>query len=183
MRIAGTLAATSLLALTVGCLQSVDYVDDSIQGFEVDRVDNYGDEYVDIGSQIRDPRLSGQFGPGDTFQNATANASGYDDGYNSNVMLETSQNGRLGMIILDTWQGSLTTMPAGSYRSRANSMDNLVNATICGTAYDAPADDATIVIEDMPNGDRVIQVRAETSPDTGMDNRSNPAIAQFTITP
>jgi len=181
MRIVGSLATASLLAISVGCIQSIDYVD-QVNTFE--RFEDEGDfdyEYVDISQQIRDPRLTGRFGPSDTFQNASANASGYDDGASSNVVLETSNNGRMGMLIIDTWQASLSTMPAGTYRSRANSMDNAVNVTVCGSDYDAPADDATVIIEDAPNGDRIIQVRAETSSETGMDNSENPAIAQFTM--
>lgn len=177
MRLPILFASSALLALSVGCLQSVDYVDpvsDPFASFDG------GENYQDIGANVREARLSGQYGPQDTFQNADATSSGYDDGASSNLVLETSRNGRMGMMIIDTWQGSLLTMPAGRYTSSSTTNDNAVNVTVCATEFDAPADDADIVIEDTPAG-RVVTVEAQTGADYGVDNSENPAIAQFTL--
>jgi hypothetical protein len=73
-------------------------------------------------------------------------------------------------------------MPAGRYRSSSNGMDSDVYVSICATEYDAPANDAEVVIEDRPAGERVITVRATTDGAyDGVDNRSDPAIGEFTL--
>ena len=176
MRLPILFASSALLAASVGCLQSVDYVDPIGLPFDTSE----GENYQDIGPNVRQARLSGQYGPQDTFQDAAAATSGYDDGATSNVVLETSSNGRMGMMIIDSWQGSLLTMPAGRYTSSSTSLDNAVNVTVCATDFDAPAEDAVVVIEDTPAG-RVITVEAQTSGDYGLDNSDNPALASFTL--
>ena len=175
MRLPILFASSALLAASVGCLQSVDYVDPVSLPFDTSEG---AVNSQDIGPNVRQARLSGQYGPQDTFQDADAIPSGYDDGATSNVVLETSRNGRLGMMIVDSWRGSLLTMPAGRYTSSSASMDNAVNVTVCATDFDAPADDAAVVIEDTPAG-RVITVEAQTGGD--YDNSDNPALASFTL--
>ena len=177
MRLPILFASSALFAASVGCLQSVDYVDPI--GLPFDTSEGTVNSQ-DIGPNVRQARLSGQYGPQDTFQDAAAATSGYDDGATSNVVLETSSNGRMGMMIIDSWQGSLLTMPAGSYQSSSTSLSNAVNVTICATDFDAPAEDAVVDIQDTPDG-RVITVEAQTSGDYGLDNSDNPALASFTV--
>ncbi len=174
-----TLLASSLLALSVGCLQSTDYVDiaDVNDAF-------LGEEFAsdELGADVQNARLSGRYGPTETFRNAEATASGYDDGSSTNLVLETRRGNQMGMLIIDSWQGSLRTMPPGRYRSSSTDMDSDVYVSICGTEYDAPASDAEIVIEDRPTGERVITVEATTDGEyDGVDNRSDPSIGEFTL--
>lgn len=177
MRLPILFASSALLAASVGCMQSVDYVDPVFEPFQGDEGAGSSE---DIGANVRQARLSGQYGPQDTFQDADAMPSGYDDGATTNLMLETSRNGRMGMMIIDSWQGSLLTMPAGSYTSTSMSLNNAVNVTVCATDFDAPAEDAVVDIQDTPDG-RVITVEAQTGSDYGLDNSDNPALASFTL--
>lgn len=173
MRLPALLASSALLALSVGCLQSVDYVDPVQGDFFADR--------GDLNLDVRDASLSGRFGVTETFQNADAVASGYDDGASTNLVLETRRGNELGMLIIDTWGSSLRTMPAGRYTSSSTSMDGEVAVAVCATDFDAPASDAELVIEDRPDGARVVTVEATVDGEYGVDNRENPAIAQFTV--
>ena len=176
MRIPALIAA-ALLPMSVGCLQQVDYIDDV-------NTDFFGSSegYRDLQPNIRDGILSGKYGEGVEFNEAeVTDASGYTDGYSSNVTLITNRNNRMGMLIIDTYDSSLLTLPAGTYTSDS-SMDSKVTVFVCSTDFDAPADDATVTIEDAPDGTRNITVDAVVSGDYyGMDNRNNPAIADFNL--
>lgn len=175
MRVSALLASSALLAMSVGCLQSVDYVDPV-------QTDIFANDRGDLNFDVRDARLSGQYGATETFDNATATASGYDDGSTTNLVLETRRGNDLGMLIIDTWGSSLRTMPAGRYTSSSTTMDGEVAVSVCATDFDAPASDAELVIEDRPDGARVVTVEATVDGEYGVDNRENPAIAQFTVT-
>lgn len=177
MRLPALLATSALLAVSVGCLQSTDYVD------QIDTDFFAGDDMGnDLSFDVRDARLSGRYGPTETFSNADANASGYDDGSSTNLVLETRRGGQLGMLIIDSWNGSLSSLPAGTYTSSSTDMESDVYVSVCATEYDAPASDAEIIIEDRPDGARVISVEASTDGAyDGVDNRDNPAVARFTL--
>jgi hypothetical protein len=176
MRLPALLATSVLLALSVGCLQSIDYVDQVDAGFFT------GGIARDLNFDVRDARLSGRFGPTETFSNADATASGYDDDSSTNLVLETRRGGQLGMLIIDSWSGSLRTMPAGRYTSSSTDMESEVYVSVCATEFDAPASDAEIVIEDRPDGARVVTVEATVDGEyDGVDNRDNPAIGRFTL--
>ena len=178
MRLPALLATSALLAMSVGCIQSTDYVD------QIDNGDFFagGDVASDLNFDVRDARLSGRYGPTETFSNADATASGYDDGSSTNLVLETRRSGQLGMLIIDSWNGSLRSLPAGTYTSSSTDMESDVYVSVCATEYDAPASDAEIIIEDRPDGARVVTVEATTDGEyDGVDNRDNPAIGQFTL--
>lgn len=182
MRIPALFAA-ALLPMSVGCLQEVDYVDDTIA------TDFFGSDsrsdYADISSQIKDATISGQYGPNETFAEATpaTQLSGYTDGVGSNVtVISERPNGTMGMLIVSTWNSSLLTIPAGTYTSSSDSYDSPVAVTVCATDFDAPADDAIVVIADDPTtNERTVTVEAVVSPDYGLDNSENPALGDFSI--
>ncbi len=178
MRLPALLASSAALAITVGCAQSIDYVDPVNTDFFARPTDG-----ADLGQNVRDARLSGQFGPVETFDNAPATSSGYDDGVSTNLVVETERNGQLGMLIIDSWNGSLLTMPAGRYTSSSTDMNSDLYVNVCSTDFDAPASDAEVIIEDRPDGTRVVTVNAEVNGEYGVDNRQNPAIGSFTIVP
>jgi hypothetical protein len=178
MRLPALLATSAALAVSVGCAQSIDYVDPVNSDFF-----SRAEGGSDLGQNIRDARLSGQFGPVETFDDAPATSSGYDDGASTNLVVETERNGRLGMLIIDSWNGSLLNMPAGRYTSSSSDMNSDLYVNVCATDFDAPASDAEVIIEDRPDGTRVVTVEAEVDGEYGVDNRQNPAIASFNIVP
>ena len=176
MRIPALIAA-ALIPMSVGCLQQVDYVDDVETDFF-----GQADGYRDLSPSIRDGILSGKYGEGVEFNDAeVTDASGYADSYSSNITLITNRNGRMGMLIVDTYESSLLTLPAGTYRS-SSTMDSQVSVFVCSDEFDAPADDADVVIEDAPDGTRNVTVEAVVNGQYGMDNSNNPAIGDFNLT-
>lgn len=180
MRIPALFAA-ALVPLSVGCLQQVDYVEPESIGF----FGGDSGDYTDISSSIRDGVLSGRFGPNDRrFDNeAATSVSGFTDSYgSSNVTLITDGGGRIGMLIIDTYDASLVTLPAGTYRS-SSTQASQVSVMVCSADFDAPANDADVVIADQPDGTRTITVEAVVNEQAtyGMDNSDDPAIADFTL--
>jgi len=180
MRIPALFAAAALVPLSVGCLQQVDYVEPESIGF----FDN-DSSYRDISPNIRDGVLSGQFGPNDQpFNNdAATSVSGYTDDYgSSNVTVITERNGRMGMLIVDTYNASLLTLPAGTYRSSSTEASQ-VGVMVCSSDFDAPANDANVIIVDQPDGTRNVTVEAIVDEEVnyGMDNSDDPAIGEFTL--
>jgi hypothetical protein len=181
MRIPALFAA-ALLPMSVGCLQEVDYVDP-------DTTDLFGNDfsrsdYADISSQLKDATISGQYGPNETFADATpaTELSGYADGTSSNVtLIHQRDNGTMGMLIVSTWDANLLTIPAGTYTS-SSTFSSPVSVTVCATEFDAPADDAVVVIADNPStNERTVTVQAVVSGDYGLDNSENPALGDFSI--
>ncbi len=183
MRIPALFAA-ALLPMTVGCLQEVDYVDDVNTG-DLFGADYSRSDYADISSRIKDATISGQYGPNETFADATpaTELSGYADGTSSNVtVISQRQNGTMGMLIVSTWDSSLLTIPAGTYTSSSTSYDSPVSVTVCTNDFDAPADDAVVVIADDPTtNERTVTVEAVVNGEYGLDNRENPALGDFSI--
>lgn len=180
MRIPALFAAAALIPLSVGCLQQVDYVEPSNDSFF-----NAGNgSYRDLAPNIRDGVLSGQFGPNDRpFNNdAVTDVSGYSDDYGSNVTLVSERNGRLGMLVINTSEGNLQTLPAGTYRSSSTEYSQ-VSVMVCSQEFDAPANDADVVIADQPDGTRTITVEAVVNEQAnyGMDNTNDPAVGDFTL--
>jgi hypothetical protein len=183
MRIPALFAA-ALLPMSVGCLQEVDYVDDT-NATDLFGSDYSRSDYADITSQIKDATISGQYGPNETFADGTpaTQLSGYTDGTSSNVtVISERSNGTMGMLIVTTWDSSLLTIPAGTYTSSSMSYDSPVSVTVCATEFDAPADDAIVVIADDPStNERTVTVEAVVNGDYGLDNRENPALGDFSI--
>lgn len=184
MRIPALFAA-ALLPMSVGCLQEVDYVDDTNTATDLFGSDYSRSDYADITSQLKDATISGQYGPNETFADGTpaTQLSGYSDGTSSNVtVISERSNGTMGMLIVSTWNASLLTIPAGTYTSSSDSYDSPVAVTVCATEFDAPADDAIVVVADDPStNQRTVTVEAVVNGDYGLDNRENPALGDFSI--
>ncbi len=183
MRIPALFAA-ALLPMTVGCLQEVDYVDD-VTSPDIFGNDYSRSEYVDISNQINDATISGQYGPNETFAEATpaTELAGYAEPTSSSVtVISQRANGTMGMLIVNTWNSSLLTIPAGTYVSSSADMNAPVSVAVCATEFDAPADDAIVVIADDPvTNERTVTVEAVVNGDYGLDNRENPALGDFSI--
>ena len=185
MRIPALFAA-ALLPMSVGCLQEVDYVDvDDLESGDIFGNDYSRSDYVDISNQINDATISGQYGPNETFAEATpaTELAGYADSTSSNVtVISQRANGTMGMLIVNTLNASLLTIPAGTYVSSSADPTAPVQVTVCATEFDAPADDAIVVIADDPTtNERTVTVEAVVDGEYGLDNRENPALGDFSI--
>ncbi|HEY1098350.1 MAG TPA: hypothetical protein VGF99_05465 [Myxococcota bacterium] len=179
MRIPALIAAAALLP-TIGCLQETNYIDDT-------QTDSFfGGDAVELNDNVRDGIIDGRYGLDNSavFDEAPVTSTNYyADGYGTeSITLISERNGRMGMMIIDTYDGaSLRTLPAGTYRS-SSTMASQVSVLVCSNEFDAPADDANVVIEDQPDGTRTVTVEAITGADYGMDNSDNPARSDFTLT-
>jgi hypothetical protein len=81
-------------------------------------------------------------------------------------------------MIIDSWGSSLRTLPAGSYDAGMLSADGDVYVTVCSDAndglihFDAPADEATITVTDMGEGQRRVDLTSAVPDGAGLTTQT-----------
>lgn len=194
-----SLLFASVLALAVsGCISEREYApNDDRSDFATD----FGDrDDVDWGDDVTEPqgeedfygtlpissgRVRGDIGGVTNFDAPTDYVDSWGDEQWASVTLNaTDAQGRIGMIILDVGNLNIMDGPAGTYRMGAMNVDGTgteIYVTGCSsdasTAYDAPAEDGTVILEDNPDGTRNVEIQATLPSDYG----NTEAFAQFTI--
>lgn len=193
-----SLLFASVLALAVsGCITQRDYAPNDERA---DFASNFGEnDDVDFNDDITAPqdedfygalpivsgRVRGDIGNVTDFDAPTDYVDSWGDEQWASVTLNaTDVDGRVGMIILDVSNLNIMDGDAGTYRMGAMNVDGSgteIYVTGCSSdvdsAYDAPAEDGTVILEDNPDGTRDVEIQATLPGDAG----NTQATARFTL--
>ncbi len=169
MKLLCALSTTGLAvaALTSGCLNEREYVDPQLNnGSAGGAVSNLA---------VRNGALRGDFGPRRGFDGTATEMKGQSDyefkTSNVSVVREEDRNRGAGMVILWTSGTTLEALPLGrhnfEYDPNALEQDQ-VGAQVCSGAaagdidYDQPAQSGHVVVSQLPEGGRKVDVHTET---------------------
>ena len=154
-------AAFALLS-TVACLNERTYVQPGggLEGGYAGITKGQSDPGFSSGS------LTGDLGPIRSFNDDRAAVNGYagdEFGGSSSVTVTGAGAGGTGFVILDFYSMDLKNAPAGTYTSSSTEMSD-VGVTVCSDSndasihFDGPAEEATVVIEDIDADTREVTV-------------------------
>ena len=110
--------------------------------------------------------LTGDLGPIRSFNDDRASVNGYagdEFGGSSSVTVTGAGAGGTGFVILDFYAMDLQNAPAGTYRSNSAEMGD-IGVLVCSDSddasihFDGPAEEATVVIEDIDDNTREVTV-------------------------
>jgi hypothetical protein len=137
---------------------------------------------------VTNGRVGGEFGPYRVANGPSSDISSYRDEYTTDVTIQRSEPGAMGMLIVHS-NRDLTTVPAGRY-----SLDTYEESvTVCGGPsnesidFDVAASTGEVVVTDRPDGQRDIEVVGEVEQIdsyTGMPTgQTQVATGSFTVQP
>ena len=161
-----TVTALSCTLGTVGCMQTVDYVDPT------QNQPNWGD--IDDGGEmqnvnLRDATLRGDIGPVRQFDGPAESVEAYDDAaYGSSTITIYGNSTRGTGFMMVTLDRSLTSLPPGETRILGNDFGTSSYVQLCSDTSDTHFDGVAqeVIIEVTPRGtERDITVQATISED------------------
>lgn len=154
------LAVAALILSAAACVNERTYVEPGAEG-----------AYAGIAKGASDPgfasgSLTGDLGPIRNFNDSRASVNGYtgdEFGGSSSVTVTGAGASGTGFVILDLYSMDLKSAPAGTYTSDSAEMGD-VGVTVCSDSndasihFDGPAEEATVVIEDIDADTREVTV-------------------------
>lgn len=161
--------AVLVLLSSIACLNERTYVEPGTGNFRA-IAKGQSDEGFSNGT------LTGDLGPIRSFNDDRASVNGYagdEFGGSSSVTVTGASTSGTGFIILDFYSMDLQTAPAGTYSSTSAEMSD-VGVTVCSDSndasihFDGPAEEATVVIEDIDENTR--EVTVDSSARDGYDS-------------
>lgn len=156
-----TLTALACTVSAVGCMQSVDYVDPTLNV-----PSPWGNGEMQ-GVNLQNATLRGDIGPIRDFDGPASSVDAYDDASygSSNVTVYGTSARGTGFIILNL-DRSLTTLPAGQTRLLGNDFETSSYAQLCSDSSDTHFDGIAeeVIIDVTPRGnERDITIQATIS--------------------
>lgn len=151
------LTLLALLALLAACVNERTY-------FEPTAQQRFAKGPSDAG--FSSGRLTGDLGPIQSFDDQRASVNGYagdEFGGSSSVTVTGAAPAGTGFVIIDMYSLDLRSAPAGSYAASSAEMGD-VGVIVCSDShdgsihFDGPAQDATVVIEDVDANTREVTV-------------------------